>query len=115
MRYFDISEFNCPCCGTNYMDHDYLERLDDARHISGVAFIVNSGYRCLKHNIKVKGSSTSSHPLGLASDIKCVNDAVRSRMIEAFHKVGITRIGVRKDFLHNDYDLTKNQHRIWVY
>lgn len=115
MEHFGLWEFDCPCCGTNYMDHDFLGKLDNAREIAGVVFNVNSGYRCLKHNQKVGGSRTSSHPLGLAADIECLTDAMRSRMIQAFHKVKLTRIGVRTDFLHVDYDLMKNQNRIWVY
>lgn len=115
MEHFGLWEFDCPCCNTNYMDHDFLVKIDLARELAGVVFNVNSGYRCLKHNIKVGGSRTSSHLVGLAADIECLTDAMRGAIIPAFYDAGLTRIGYRSDFLHVDYDLTKNQNRFWGY
>ena len=97
------------------MEQAFLNMLDNARHRAGVVFIVNSGYRCLKHNTKVGGSKTSSHMIGLAADIKCINSRDRFKIIEALIHVGFERIGVRKDFIHVDLDLTKDQEVFWIY
>lgn len=116
MKHFKLEEFDCPCCSTNYMDHTFLQMLDIAREISGVSFIVNSGYRCEKHNAdpKVGGSPTSSHLLGLAADIKCTTDAKRGRILHALYKAGFTRTGVYPTFIHVDNDLAKPQFRVWL-
>ena len=50
MRYFNVAEFECPCCHLVHMDHNFIMRLSDAREIAGVPFVVNSGYRYEKHN-----------------------------------------------------------------
>ena len=115
LRYFAISEFDCPCCHTNMMDIGFLYRLDDARHVSGVPFKINSGYRCLKHNHDIKGTRDSSHLVGLAADIACNNSSDRYWMIDALLDVGFMRIGLRQDFIHVDHDLTKPQELFWVY
>ena len=36
-----------------------IDKLDKARGISGVAYKINSGYRCESHNAKVGGSPKS--------------------------------------------------------
>ena len=116
MRYFEKSEFACPCgCGQNFIEQAFLNQLDNARHIAGISFNINSGYRCLKHNFNIRGSISSSHLIGLAADIKCITDEERGLIIPALWEVGLNRIGIRKDFIHTDCDLTKNAKRIWVY
>ena len=115
MRHFEKTEFDCPCCDQNFMEQAFLNQLDNARHIAGIPFKINSGYRCLKHNFDKGYSSTSSHLIGLAADIRCTTDRQRGLIIPALWEVGLSRIGVRKDFVHADSDLTKNAKRIWVY
>ena len=116
LRYFAIGEFDCPCCHANMMDIGFLYRLDDARHISGVPFKINSGFRCLKHNYDIPGSSsTSSHLVGLAADVACTDDTDRYFILDALIDVGFMRLGLRKDFIHVDYDLTKKSEVFWVY
>lgn len=47
------------------------EFLQPLRTALGLPVDVSSGYRCLRLNIAVGGSSTSAHPLGYAADITC--------------------------------------------
>jgi len=77
--------------------------------------IITSGYRCEEHNREVGGKGTSSHPKGLAADIKCDDLSYRFLLVEALLKAGFTRIGIGKDFIHVDLDTDKTQNLIWVY
>ena len=115
-RYFREKEFACKCCGIAKMYHSFVAKLDIARGIADTPFIINSGYRCYAHNDSIPGSSrTSSHLLGVAADIACTHDALRWIIIEALKKSGLKRIGVRKDFIHVDYDIHKTPKVMWVY
>lgn len=116
---FDIAtEFNCKCgCGkgAREMYPDFLKRLDASRDDVGVAFVINSAYRCDRHNLSVGGKPTSAHLKGLAVDIACIGDYNRYLIINALQLHGFTRFGIAPDFIHVDDDPTKNPERIWVY
>ena len=48
MRYFNYHEFDSPDAigsGEQMMDEVFLEMLDKARHLAGIPFHINSGYR----------------------------------------------------------------------
>lgn len=116
MNYFKHEEFECKCgCGTNIISQKLVDRLNLARHIAGVPFVINSGCRCENHNAEIGGSKTSSHLLGLAVDIKVNNDADRFLILNGLIKAGFARIGVAKTFIHADIDRAKNQNRLWIY
>jgi len=115
MKYFKLKDFNCPCCGKNNMNKDVLSRLDIARYIAGVKFIISSGYRCVKHNKEVGGSKDSSHLIGVAVDIKCKKSYNRFRIIYGLILAGFTRIGIGKNFIHADYNENKVQEVTWLY
>lgn len=117
LRYFKLSEFDSPDkigSGEN-MDEEFLQMLDNARHIAGIPFKINSGFRTKSHNKKVGGVSNSSHLYGVAADIKCDTDAERWVIVNALIQAGFTRIGIAKTFIHVDTDEDKNSNRIWVY
>jgi uncharacterized protein YcbK (DUF882 family) len=115
MNNFTLDEFECPCCGEQHMNHSFLEKLDEARSVANVPFIINSGWRCKEHNEKVGGSNTSSHLKGLAVDISAANSHARHRIVEALLSVGFNRIGVAKTFVHVDMDEEKPEEVMWVY
>lgn len=117
LRYFNIDEFRCKCCGEAKMDEDFLRLLDRAREIAGVPFIITSGYRCEKHNRAVGGVPTSAHVKGLAADIKTapLDSRARFRIVESLIVMGCTRIGIGKDFIHVDVDETKDPKVMWLY
>ena len=115
MRYFSLSEFACPDCGRADMDSDFLEMLDRARDISGIPFIITSGFRCPRHNEKVGGRPNSAHLRGLAADIKVADNRQRFIIVDALIKVEFKRLGIAKDFIHVDHDMTKPYPRVWLY
>ena len=49
------------------------EVLDPARRKLGKPIVVNSGYRCQKHNLEVGGVKNSQHMVGEAADITCAD------------------------------------------
>jgi len=110
LDHFEDEEFACKCgCGLNQMNLGFVQELNLAREWSGVQMVVNSGHRCVVHNAsdEVRGSSTSSHLKGLATDVQCEDMANRADLIYNLLAVGILRIGVYPTFLHIDNDKTK--------
>ncbi len=127
LTYFKIMEFNCPCCGKNEMEKDFLERLDHAREMSRTPYKINSGFRCKKRNTEVGGKTgidengkfdktkISSHTKGLAADIHCTNSRQRAVIIGGLVEAGFHRFGIAKTFIHVDNDQDKDYGVIWVY
>jgi len=115
LNYFKLSEFDCPYCGQNKMHKSFLKRLDLARKIAGVPFVITSGYRCPKRNKEVGGKFNSSHLIGVAADIKCETSYMRSRIIYGLMKAGFIRIGIGRNFIHADDDVAKAQEVMWLY
>ena len=117
MRYFTLNEFDSPDVpgSGQSMDSVFLELLDEARKIAGIPFVINSGYRTKKHNSAVGGKLDSAHMDGMAADIKCEDSHSRFIIDGALRKVGFTRIGFAKTFVHVDNDESKPQDIIFLY
>jgi len=117
MKYFKLSEFDSPdLVGSGEaMDKEFLSRLDQARSLCDIPFIITSGYRSEAHNRKVGGVSDSSHKKGLAADIACTNSSARHIIVTALLKVGLNRIGIADTFIHVDRDSSKPANVIWTY
>lgn len=113
MKYFELSEFDCPCCHLNFMDSNFLEKIDKARDIAKLYFHINSGYRCGKHNKAVGGIPNSSHLSGHAADIR-VNSDTRDVVVKTLRKAGFKRIGIAATFVHADNDPNKDK-ATWYY
>ncbi len=94
---------------------ELVKLLDDARHIAGIPFKLNSGFRTPEQNKKVGGVKDSSHMSGKAVDIACTSDSNRHKIVTALLTVGFNRIGVAKTFIHADCDSTKSSNVIWLY
>ena len=107
-KYFSFDEFDCPGCpgsGYTYMDREFISMLDEARDIAGIRFKILSGYVCSTHNrIHYKASTTSSHLIGRAVHIECVNAKKRIKIVEALNMVGFRRIGLHRKYIHVDND-----------
>ena len=80
----------------------------------GQPLVINSGYRCPKHNQAVGGSPTSSHLKGLACDIATPGSRDRYHVLNAAIRLGIDRIGVYQGFIHLDIDRTKDHRVVWM-
>lgn len=115
LRYFELGEFECRCCERNDMVMEFLLKLDRARHLAGVPFKVNSGFRCPSWNQFNGGTPTSSHLIGLAADISTPTSWEYFQILKALFDVGFTRIGVGKKFIHVDDDPGKPGELIWTY
>lgn len=79
MVHFRPEEFRCRCCGglprlaRANIETLVEEVLDPTREKLGLPIVVNSGYRCPKHNLAVGGVRGSQHMKGEAADIVPVN------------------------------------------
>ena len=110
-----LEECECKCgCGKT-VDESFLERIDKARIFAGIPFVVNSGARCMTHNIAVGGSKSSSHLNGVALDLKAETSNERYWILNGLITVGFNRIGIGKDFIHVDDDKSKPSGVVWIY
>lgn len=117
MKHFQRHEFTCPCCGEEDMEPAFLARLDEAREIAGVPFVITSGFRCRKYNAKVGGVEDSAHVWGVAADIAATSSSQRHHVLRGLLLAGFRRIGlnVERGFIHADTDEDKPQDLIWGY
>lgn len=115
IRYFKPEEFACPCCGQENIQEELVLKLNIARELARTPFIITSGFRCERHNKEVQGKKNSSHLKGLAADIKATNSRERYNILLALLNVGFTRLGVAKNFIHVDLDISKPENVLWLY
>lgn len=115
MSYFKTSEFTCKCCGKTIVSGYLIHLLNNIREAFGKPIVVNSGYRCKKHNKKVGSKDNSAHRRGTAADIKCDNSIDRFKIIRLAYEVGFKRMGLEGRFLHLDVDTELPQNVFWTY
>jgi len=122
MRYFTYDEFDSPDVpGSGHqMRQEFLDMLDEARHISGVPFRITSGFRTpsYQEELKRRGykvSETSAHLDGWAADISATTSNRRWLIIHALLQVGFTRIGVADSFVHVDCHPDRVANVMWLY
>lgn len=116
-KYFSWSEFDSkdkPDSGLK-MQVEFMEQLYEARKISKVPFIINSGYRTKERNKRVGGVASSSHLKGKACDISCRDSRTRYELITALQTMGFRRFGIGSNFIHVDNEDMKSQNVIWYY
>lgn len=116
-KYFSNSDFQgaTPTCQIEDMDEDFLHRLDTARGLAGIPFVVNSAYRTESYERSQGRDGTSSHCHGLAVDLKAEGSRTRYLIVESLLKAGFHRIGIGENFLHVDFDQEKDRNVIWNY
>ena len=111
--YIPESKYVCRCCGTlppDLYDDPVYEYLFGKYKLVcdtyGSEPIISSGYRCVKHNAEVGGSSLSVHLFGLAidADLSSIEDVERfENAVESVYPS--FRMGVYKlsgTFVHVD-------------
>ena len=115
--YFSEDELRCRCgCGRADMDDDFMAKLIALREECDFPFIINSGYRCQKHDRAVGGAG--NHTQGRAVDIR-VSGHRAFALLSMAAAMGMTGIGVKQTgphkqrFIHLD-DLDSSI-RPWVW
>lgn len=88
---FHLSEFRCPCCGLgdDIVSQDLINALQNVRDNWGREMVVNSGYRCAKHNSDIGGAPGSAHLTGQAADIKDPNGELKAWISLQLDKFGL--------------------------
>ena len=116
-KYFKEEEFKkaSPACSLQDMDQEFMNKLDKARELAGIPFIVNSAYRTVEHEKKMKRDGKSAHTQKCAVDIKSLNGSSHWKIINAALKAGFNRIGVNQTFIHLDSSKTLPQNVIFTY
>lgn len=92
---FTSDEFDCKCkgyCSKTEIDPKLVEYLQKIRDYFGKPVIINSAYRCEKHNKAVGGASQSRHKFGQAADIK-VSGVKPKKVAQYAEFLGIKGIG----------------------
>lgn len=116
-EHFESREFDSPDepgSGVR-MDPTFMGKLDQAREIAGVPFVITSGLRSPAANQAAGGVSDSAHLRGLAADISTPDSRHRWRILFGLIRAGFTRIGIGVDFIHVDDDPTKAPRVCWTY
>jgi uncharacterized protein YcbK (DUF882 family) len=113
MRYFKLSDFDCQETGNNEMSEEFLEKLDDLRHVCGFPFIITSGYRDPSHSIEARKAKAGTHARGIASDIRINNGNEAYDIIKNAQSMGFNGIGLAKSFIH--LDIRQGMPVIWSY
>ena len=122
LKYFKLSEFNCPFLQDQKMNYTFLEKLDYARGLAEIPFKITSGFRTeayqddlTRRGYKTAKKGTSPHLKGLAADISVKDSRQRYIVINSLLLAGFTRIGIADTFIHVDLDTEKSQNVIWTY
>ena len=116
-KYFKESEFErcSPACSLQDMKQSSVDRMDRAREIAGIPFVLNSAFRSPEWEKSKGRTGTGAHTNGCAWDIRCHTSTNRMAMVAALLEAGFTRIGIAKNYVHADDDPTKPQNVIWHY
>lgn len=116
-KFFTNDDFkrSTPSCSISDMSPELLSKLDRAREIAGIPFVVLSAYRSPYWDISKGRSGNGAHTRGLAVDIRCRNSLERWLIVMAAITVGFTRIGVAKGFVHLDIDTSLPNPVLWTY
>jgi len=115
--YFQEKEFNkcTPPCSLQDMNQDFMKRLDNARRLAGIPFVLSSAYRSKQWEYSHNRKGTSSHTEGRAVDILCNSPANRFSIINSLIKAGFSRFGVADSYIHVDDSPTHAQNVVWTY
>lgn len=116
-KYFTESEFKqcSPSCSLQDMKQTTMSKMDTAREIAGIPFVITSAYRPSEWDRAKGRSGTGAHTLGCAIDIRCNSSSNRFKIVAALLKAGFTRIGIAKTFIHADDSPQHAQQVIWMY
>tara|TARA_B100000749_G_C18374859_1_gene443352 strand:- start:312 stop:674 length:363 start_codon:yes stop_codon:yes gene_type:complete len=98
--HFNVEEFLSDD-GTEEMSRPFIYKLEAARVIAGVPFLITSGYRTVE-KAQALGNAGSPHCEGIAVDIACVSARDCRKIVDAAIKVGFQGIEVCDRHIHLD-------------
>lgn len=114
--YFKEKPWACKCgCGYDVINPMFVHALNAARHRAGVPFVINSACRCRYRNLMEDGKSNSDHLTGDGVHIATPTSRMRFKVLEALLRMGITRIGIGRTFIHAGYNPANPQEVTWLY
>lgn len=96
------------------LDPELMSKLDTARAVAGIPFVITSGLRTCSANTAAMGVESSSHLSGKAVDLAASDSRARFLIIRGLLAAGITRIGAYDKHVHADVDATKDPDVLWV-
>ena len=116
-KHFLLSEFDSPDLlnSGQKMDATFMGKLDTAREISGVPYVITSGIRTREANRAAHGVPDSAHLTGHACDILTKDSSQRWRILFGLIRAGFTRIGISQEFIHVDDCPNKTPRVCWTY
>jgi uncharacterized protein YcbK (DUF882 family) len=96
------------------MHPDFVFRLQRLRSKLDRPMFVNSGFRCVTHNINTGGTRKSKHLEGIAADISVLDwtSAEKYECLQLAFELGFKGIGIYKRFIH--LDTRAGQGKLWV-
>lgn len=96
-----------PKCNHLQMNTAFLKKLEEAWHV--YPFRINSAYRSPQYERQRGRSGTSAHCVGRAVDIATPDSRTRWYVFNALLRVGFSRFGFGKAFIHVDDDVCKTR------
>ena len=102
------------------LETEFVAKLEKARHVAGVPFIITSGKRDKIQNETAGGVSNSTHMEGKAVDLRSHSSRTHFLIVKGAIEAGIRRIGVyhdsegRPSHCHLDDSATLEQDVLWI-
>src|ERR1041385_5805347 len=96
------------------LDTELVAKLDQARHIAGIPFVITSGYRTGDADGMDNGIKNSAHMNHKAVDLRCHDSPTRFRIVLGLLIAGFKRIGLNNVHVHADVDETKPAGVFWL-
>lgn len=121
-EHFSRSEFSCKCsCGFDDVSPELIYLLESIREEYGKPMHINSGCRCIAHNIAEGGMNkpeegrVSAHTRGTAADIRVSGGADRRKLVDLGVMLFASGIGVARTFVHFDVCDVLPRPSLWPY
>jgi len=101
-KHFNESEFECKHCGQVIIAQALVYALEAVREHFNAPVTINSGFRCMYHNMAVGGALSSYHMRGMAADIQ-VKGATPQEVYQFCDTLSVKGgVGLYKSFVHID-------------
>jgi uncharacterized protein YcbK (DUF882 family) len=112
-NFFSYDDFSCQETGENFMEDEFIKKLDDLREACGWPFIVTSGYRDASHSAEInKPNGGGYHTKGVAADIAVSSGKQKHDIVRHATAMGLS-VGIAKTFVHVDSRMDTAV--IWTY